>query len=101
MENLPVSKTGASPGLLVLLFASLLAIPLARQCCLNATLFTWFQIVGVTLDFLDDVLLLYFPFEAAQRIFERLAFLNTNLCQKIYHLQTCHRAIYQSYWKNS
>jgi hypothetical protein len=36
----------------------------------------------VTLDFLDDVLLLYLPLEPAQRIFERLAFLYANLCQK-------------------
>jgi hypothetical protein len=65
MENLPVSKTGAPPGLLVLLFASLLAIPLARQSCLDTTLFTGLQIVGVTLYFLDDVLLLYLSLEAA------------------------------------
>jgi hypothetical protein len=68
---------------LVLLFASFLAIPLARQSCLDATLLTGLQVVGVTLDFLDDVLLLYLPLEPAQRIFERLAFLNANLCQKI------------------
>jgi hypothetical protein len=37
----------------------------------------------VTLDFLDDVLLLYFPLKPAQRIFERFALLDTNLCQKI------------------
>ena len=68
---------------LVLLFASLLAIPLARQSCLDATLLTGLQVVGVTLDFLDDVLLLYLPLKPAQRIFERLALLNANLCQKI------------------
>jgi hypothetical protein len=75
-------KTGTSPDLLVLLFTSLLTIPLARQSCLDATLFTGLQIVGVTLHFLDDVLLLYLSLEAAQRILERLAFLNTNLCQR-------------------
>jgi hypothetical protein len=37
----------------------------------------------VALDFLDDVLLLYLPLEPAQRVFERLAFLNANLCQEI------------------
>jgi hypothetical protein len=36
----------------------------------------------VTLDFLDDVLLLYLPLKPAQRIFERFAFLYTNLCQR-------------------
>jgi len=69
---------------LVLLFTSLLAIPLARQSRLYAFLFTGLQVVGVTLDFLDDVLLLYLPLEPAQRIFERLAFLYANLCQKDY-----------------
>jgi hypothetical protein len=66
----------------VLLFTSLLAIPLARQSCLYAFLLTGLQVVGVTLDLLDDVLLLYLPLEPAQRIFERLAFLYANLCQK-------------------
>ena len=67
---------------LVLLFTSLLAIPLARQSCLDATLLTGLQIVGVTLHLFDNVLLLYLPLEPAQRIFERLAFLYANLCQK-------------------
>jgi hypothetical protein len=51
--------------LLVSLFASLLAIPLACQCCLHAALLTGLQIVGVTLYFLDNVLLLYLPFKPA------------------------------------
>lgn len=66
---------------LILLFASLLAIPLASQSCLHALFFAGLQIVGVTLYFLDNVLLLYFPLKPAQRIFERLAFLYANLCQ--------------------
>jgi len=53
---------------LVLLFTSLLAIPLARQSCLDATLFARLKVVGVTLHFLDDVLLLYLPLEAAQGV---------------------------------
>ena len=68
---------------LVCLFTSLLAIPLACQSCFDATLLTGLQVIGVTLDFLDDVLLLYLPLKPAQRIFERLAFLYANLCQKI------------------
>ena len=76
---------------LVLLFASLLAVPLARQSCLDATLLAGLQIVGVTLHFLDDVLLLYLPLEPAQRIFQRFAFLNANLSQG-FHLQTCLKA---------
>src|SRR6185437_13704162 len=66
---------------LILLFASLLAIPLASQSCFHAPFFAGLQIVGVTLYFLDNVLLLHFPLKPAQRIFERLAFLYANLCQ--------------------
>jgi hypothetical protein len=54
-ENLP----------LVLLLTSFLAIPLARQSCLDAALLTGLQIIGVTFDFLDDVLLLYLPLKPA------------------------------------
>jgi hypothetical protein len=68
---------------LVSLFASFLAIPLSCQCRLYATLFAGLQIVGVTLHFFDNVLLLYLPLKPAQRIFKRLAFLYANLCQEI------------------
>jgi len=60
---------------LLLLFASLLAIPLARQCCFYATLLARFEVVGMTLHFLDDVFLLYLPLKPAQRVLKRLAFL--------------------------
>jgi len=68
---------------LISLFTSLLAIPLARQSCFNAFLFTGFQVVGVTLDFLNNVFLLNLSLEPAKSIFERLAFLYANLCQRI------------------
>lgn|GEM_PF-6654837 len=35
----------------------------------------------MTLNFLDDVFLLYLTLEPAKRIFERFAFLYTNFCQ--------------------
>ena len=35
----------------------------------------------MTLDLFDDVLGLHFALEAAECIFERLAFLHSNLCQ--------------------
>ena len=66
---------------LVLLFTSLFAIPLARQCFLDATLFTGLQVVGVTFDFLDDVFLLNLALKPAKGILKRLAFLYANLCQ--------------------
>ncbi len=68
---------------LVLHFASLLSITLARQSCLHAALLTRLQVVGVTLNFLDDVLLLDLSLEATQRVLEGLAFLHTNFCQKL------------------
>jgi hypothetical protein len=66
----------------ILLFASLLTVPLARQGCLDAALLAGLQVVGVTLYFLDDVLLLYLPLEPAQSVFQRFAFLNANLRQR-------------------
>jgi hypothetical protein len=66
---------------LILLFSCLLAIPLARECFLDALLFTGLQVEAVTLHFLDDVLGLHLALEAPQCIFKRLAFLYANLCQ--------------------
>jgi hypothetical protein len=72
----------------ILLFTSLFTIPLACKGCLDAALLTGLQVIGVTLDFLDDVLRLYLPLEPAKRIFQRFAFLYANLSQN-FHLQTC------------
>ncbi len=66
---------------LVLLFTSLLTIPLARQRFFHATLFAGLQVEGVTFDFLDNVFLLYLTLKPTQRIFKRFAFLHANLCQ--------------------
>jgi hypothetical protein len=66
---------------LVLLFTCLLAISLACERFLHTLAFARLQIEGVTLDFLDDVLLLYLPLEATQSILERLTFLHSNFCQ--------------------
>src|SRR5579871_5429711 len=56
----------------------LLAITLASQGRFHATLFTRFQIIRVTLYFLDDVLLLDFPLEAPQSILEGFTLLKSN-----------------------
>lgn len=65
-----LSKASGRTGVerLVLLFTSLFAIPFTCERFLDALLFAWLQVEGVTLDFLDDVLLLYLPLKAAQRI---------------------------------
>jgi hypothetical protein len=80
---------------LVLLFTSFFAIPLARERFFYTALLTGLQVEGVTLDFLDDVLLLYLALKPAQRIFERFAFLNTNLCQLNYTSKRAHRGLYR------
>ncbi len=77
-------------GCLVLLFTSLLAIPLACQRFLHTALFARFQVEGVTFHFLNDVFLLNLAFKPAQRIFKRLAFLNANLRQKNYTSKPTH-----------
>ena len=51
----------------------------AGQRLLDPSLFPRFQVEGVFLDFLDDVLLLYLAFEPAESVFERFAFLNPHL----------------------
>ena len=67
-----------------MLFTNFLAIALTRERFFYALLFTWFQIKGVTLDFLDNVFGLYLALEAAQSIFKGFAFLYSNLCQEKY-----------------
>ena len=69
---------------LVLLFTNLLAVALAGKRLLDALLFTWLQVERMTLDFLDDVFGLNLTLETTERVFERFAFLNTDLCQEMY-----------------
>ena len=46
---------------------TLLAIPLPRQCRLDALLLAWLQIEGVPLNIFDDVLLQDLPLKASKR----------------------------------
>jgi hypothetical protein len=69
---------------LVLFLADLLAVALSGKGFFDTLLFAGLQIEGVTLHFLNDVFGLYLAFEAAQCIFERFAFLHSNLCQGVY-----------------
>lgn len=70
--------------LLVLFLACLLAAALSSQRFFHPLFLARFQIEGVTFHFLDDVLLLYLPFEAAKRILKGFALLNPNFRQKNY-----------------
>jgi hypothetical protein len=69
-------------SLLILFLACLLAAALSSQRFFHPLFLARFQVEGVTLHFLDNVLLLYLPFEAAKRVLEGLALLNSNFRQK-------------------
>ena len=84
MYNEVQPVTTVSAGGLVLLFTDLLAVTLAGKRFLDALLFTWLQVERVTLDFLDDVFGLNLTLEATERVLERFAFLNSDLCQEMY-----------------
>jgi hypothetical protein len=66
---------------LVLLFANLLTSALTSQRGLHAFLFTGFQVKGVAFNLFDNVFLLHFALEAAQRVFEGLTLLQPNFRQ--------------------
>ena len=68
--------------LLVLLLTHFLASAFSGQRGLYALLFTGFQVKGVALDFFDNVLLLHFALEAAQRVFEGFTLLQPNFRQR-------------------
>jgi hypothetical protein len=71
-------------GIAPYLFAS----PLAGQSLLYAFLLSRLEVVGVSLNFLDDIFLLDFAFETAQGVFQRLVILESYFRQST-HLLTC------------
>ena len=77
----PPACAGGPVEALVLLFTSLLAAALARQGFLQPGPLARLQVVGVTLNFLNNVLLLHLPLEAAQRVLKGLTLLKTNFRQ--------------------
>src|SRR5258708_8873872 len=79
---------GGSHYSLILFLARLLPAALASQGFLHTLFLAGFQVVGVPLDFLDDVFLLDLAFETAQSIFKRLTFLQSYICQSGLHPQT-------------
>src|SRR6185437_5032052 len=68
-------------GLLAGFAAGLLAVALAGQGLLEPHFLAGLEVKGVALDFLDDVFLLHLAFEAAQRVFQGFAFLQTDFSQ--------------------
>ena len=68
-------------GSLILFFSCFLATAFARQCFLYALFLAWLQVEGVTLNLLDNIFLLHFALETAQRILEGLTLLNSDFRQ--------------------
>jgi hypothetical protein len=68
-------------GELLDVLASLLAVALASQRLFGALLFARFQIERMPFDLFDDVLLLDFALEAAQRAFQSFTILDMDFCQ--------------------
>ncbi len=66
---------------LVLLLANLLTCALTSQRCLYAFLLTGFQVKGVALNLFNNVFLLHFALEAAQRVLEGFSLLKPNFRQ--------------------
>ena len=62
--------------------------PFSRQRLLDSLLFTRLQEVRMSLDFLNDVFLLYFAFETAQRAFQVLAVLKSYFSHSVIRPQS-------------
>jgi hypothetical protein len=80
----PLPRGEAARFRSVLLFPSFFPAAFARQSYLHALFLAGFQVKGVALDLLNDVLLLHLALEAAQCIFKGLTFLQPNFCQRNY-----------------
>ena len=65
--------------------AGLLADTLASQSFLDSPLLARFQVEGVPLNFLDNILLLNLALKAPQRVLQRLAFLKSHFSQLLTH----------------
>ena len=75
----PVLAAAAQP--LIRLATLLLARTFTRQRLFGAAPITRLQIVRMLLDILDDIFLLYLPFEATECAFNGFAFLNLDFSQ--------------------
>ena len=63
----------ASDAPLAIVAAQLFGVSLTRQRLFQALLFTRFQVIRVALHFLNDIFLLDFSLESAQRVINRFA----------------------------
>lgn len=61
------------------------AIPLAGEGLFEPPLFTGLQVVGVTFDLFDDVLLLHLPLKPAQGALQGFSILDVYFSQTLIH----------------
>jgi hypothetical protein len=80
-ESLPLGYSIGDVEALLGIPCTLFTIALARQSFLGALLLTRFQVEGMPLDFLNDVLLLNLALETAQRAFQGFSILDVDFCQ--------------------
>jgi hypothetical protein len=78
-------------GALLRFASDLLAVPLSGKRLLGPELVTRLEIEGVLLNILDDVFLLHFALEAAERTFDGLAFLDLDFSHALKHPLTRYR----------
>jgi hypothetical protein len=81
LESLPVCLSIGNVEALLGISRTLFPVALARQSFLRALLLTRLQVEGMSLDFLDDVLLLDLALETAQRAFQGFSILDVDFCQ--------------------
>ena len=81
-------RVEACPPVLFDFPARLFPVPLTGQGTLDPLFLSRLQVEGVSLDLLDDVLLLDLSFEAPKSVFERFAILQFYFSQTKLHLQT-------------
>jgi hypothetical protein len=93
------NRTAADPATALLdLPAILLPVSLTGQRLLSPKLLTRLQVEGVSLDLLDDVLLLDLSLEAAKGVFQRFALLKLNFSQTKYTSQLDQRVPVRLFW---
>jgi hypothetical protein len=81
LESLPFGYESVIEETLFRFAGAFLSIALARESFLGALFFTRLQVEGMSLDFLDDVLLLDLALETAQRAFQGFSILDVYFCQ--------------------
>ena len=60
--------------------AEFLVVTFAGERRFQTAFLSWWNVEGVTFDFTDDVFLLHFAFEAAERAFQRLGIAQFDFC---------------------